>query len=145
IVFWSIGLLEYRATQAHRTRDQIPPGTWLGIVAVATLVGAGLWCGRLVRVRIRHSDLVAEYQAWNVVVRYADIVDMNLVPQYWSPTSMSYSSRDVIVLRRRHGFPLVLRDFGDAVDEPFNELQRRWSTWMDHVHPHWRDTPPLER
>jgi hypothetical protein len=127
---------------SHSARN-LSGGTRLGIIAVLLLGAAGFWFGKLVRVRIRHSDLVAEYRAWNYAVRYADIVDMDVV--FERAVGSLGIGQDVIVVRLRHRLPFMLRDFDGDVADPFNKLQRRWSTWMDHAHPHWRDTPPRGR
>jgi hypothetical protein len=113
------------------------------------LLGLGpfaAWCAwrdALVRVRVRHSEVIAEYVGWKRVIRYADIIDMEVQS---GETGPYYRAKyDVIVLRRRRAMSVVLRGFDDEIADLVSALQRRWSTWMDHVHPHWRDTPPLER
>jgi hypothetical protein len=102
-----------------------------------------IWANTLLRVRIGHSQIVCEYALRRRVVRYADITDLELETE----TSTYYITyeHDLIVIRRRHGMPVVLRGFDDEIAGPFGALQRRWSAWMDHVHPQWRTRPPWER
>jgi hypothetical protein len=118
-------------------------GVRLILIGMGALVAVIAWRGALVRVRVRHSDVVAEYAVRTRVVRYADIIDMEVKTEQSGPYyRVKY---DVIVLHRRRALPVVLGGFDDEIADLVNALQRRWSTWMDHVHPHWRATPPLER
>lgn len=123
--------------------DHVTRGARLILVGVGPFAAWCAWREALVRVCVRHSEVVAEYAGWKRVIRYADIIDMNVETGETGPW---YRAKyDEIVLHRRRALPVVQRGFDDEIADLVNALQRRWSTWMDHVHPHWRNTSPLER
>jgi hypothetical protein len=146
VPFYLVLIICLAAYYGPGTRGNLTLPERLATIVVAALVGVYAWCGTLARVRIRRSDLVLEYRGWKSEVRYAEIVDIDVVTEIPKRRYVSPVPREVIVLRRRHGRSVTLRGFGDGeVRRPFAELQRRWSTWMDHAHPRWRDTPPEKR
>jgi hypothetical protein len=129
---WGIGLFGGGLT----------PGARIIMIALGTVCAAGILDDTPRRVRVRHSELVAEFLLRTRVVRYADIADV--ATGTWN-TGWLATPYDVIVVTRRHGFRLALKGFEDGIDMPFMALQRRWGAWNDHVHPHWREQTPWAR
>ena len=126
---WGFGIFGHHISAESR----------IAMVAGGTLVAFFAWRDALIRIRLGDSSLIAEYVFRRRVVPYDDIEDIgiqNEVPlrMVWAPV------KEVIVLRRKRGSALVLRNFDDEIAAPFGAIQRRWSSWMDKTRPGWRSS-----
>ena len=119
--------------------------TRIVMILGGSLAGVIAWRDALVRIRLDETALVAEYILRSRVIPYADIVDLCIEDEV--PLGIIGGGdrvhKDVLVIHRRRGISLVLRNFDDDIATPFAALQRRWS--MATEHGEQRAVSPAER
>ena len=98
--------------------------TTLAVLGVGIVAAASIVLGTVRRVRISDMAFSVEYLGWKQVVRYANVTNIEI-----QDLKVGYGHEvEIIVIKRRRGFPLQLRvAFEDGVIPVYSALHKRWS------------------